>query len=67
MVYEARFGSKNHSNQDIATVLISEIPDSDVFCDGFSCQDYSVATTLSTSNGLKGKKGVLWWSIHRIL
>lgn len=67
MVYEARFGSKNHSNQDIATVPTSEIPDSDVLCGGFPCQDYSVATTLSNSKGLKGKKGVLWWSIHRIL
>ncbi len=34
---------------------------------GFPCQDYSVATTLHNSKGLKGKKGVLWWSIHKIL
>jgi DNA (cytosine-5)-methyltransferase 1 len=34
---------------------------------GFPCQDYSVATTLKNSKGLVGKKGVLWWSIHRIL
>jgi len=26
-----------------------------------------VATTLHNSKGLKGKKGVLWWTIHRIL
>ncbi|MCT8339148.1 DNA (cytosine-5-)-methyltransferase [Flavobacteriaceae bacterium TK19130] len=67
MVYEARFGSKNHSNQDIETVPTSEIPDHDLLCGGFPCQDYSVATTLKNSGGLKGKKGVLWWSIHRIL
>jgi len=33
----------------------------------FPCQDYSVATTLKNSKGLIGKKGVLWWSIHKIL
>ncbi|WP_299533621.1 DNA (cytosine-5-)-methyltransferase [Ulvibacterium sp.] len=66
-VYEARFGSKNHSNQDIAEVPISDIPDADVLVGGFPCQDYSVATTLQNSKGLIGKKGVLWWSIHRIL
>ncbi|WP_222982521.1 DNA (cytosine-5-)-methyltransferase [Flagellimonas meishanensis] len=67
MVYEARFGAENHSNQDIATVPIEEIPDHDLLCGGFPCQDYSVATTLTNSKGLKGKKGVLWWTIHRIL
>ncbi|XCF06425.1 DNA (cytosine-5-)-methyltransferase [Tamlana crocina] len=67
MVYEARFGNKNHSNTDIATVPTTEIPDHDVLVGGFPCQDYSVATTLQNSKGLKGKKGVLWWSIHRIL
>lgn len=66
-VYEARFGSENHSNQDIATVEISEIPEHDLLVGGFPCQDYSVATTLQNSKGLIGKKGVLWWSIHRIL
>jgi DNA (cytosine-5)-methyltransferase 1 len=67
MVYEARFGKENHSNQDIATVPTDQIPDHDLLVGGFPCQDYSVATTLTNSKGLKGKKGVLWWSIHRIL
>ncbi len=67
MVYEARFGKENHSNEDIASVPTSEIPDHDLLVGGFPCQDYSVATTLHNSKGLKGKKGVLWWSIHRIL
>ncbi|CAM1365362.1 Modification methylase Sau3AI [Tenacibaculum sediminilitoris] len=67
LVYEAKFGKENHSNQDIATVATNEIPDHDLLCGGFPCQDYSVATTLHNSKGLKGKKGVLWWSIHRIL
>ena len=34
---------------------------------GFPCQDYSVASTLSKSGGIEGKKGVLWWQIYRIV
>lgn len=70
MVYEARFGKENHSNEDIKEVVtrnVEEIPDHDLLVGGFPCQDYSVATTLHNSKGLKGKKGVLWWSIHKIL
>jgi len=69
-VYEARFGKENHSNEDINEVVtrnIEEIPNHDLLVGGFPCQDYSVATTLHNSKGLKGKKGVLWWSIHKIL
>ncbi|MGB5553327.1 MAG: DNA (cytosine-5-)-methyltransferase [Flavobacteriaceae bacterium] len=66
-VYEARFGSKNHCNDDIAEVSTDTIPDADMLVGGFPCQDYSVATTLQNSKGLIGKKGVLWWSIHKIL
>jgi len=70
MVYEARFGKENHSNEDITEVVtrsVEEIPNHDLLVGGFPCQDYSVATTLHNSKGLKGKKGVLWWSIHNIL
>ena len=66
-VYERRFGMDNHSNKDIASVEVSDIPDHDLLVGGFPCQDYSVATTLKNSKGLIGKKGVLWWSIHKIL
>ena len=67
LIYEDRFGSSGHSSEDIETVLTSNIPKHDLLCGGFPCQDYSVATTLKNSKGLIGKKGVLWWSIHRIL
>tara|TARA_B100000949_G_scaffold209891_1_gene202503 strand:- start:3941 stop:5188 length:1248 start_codon:yes stop_codon:yes gene_type:complete len=67
LVYEARFGAENHSNANIETVATEEIPDFDMLVGGFPCQDYSVATSLKNSKGLIGKKGVLWWSIHRIL
>ncbi|MEM1257530.1 MAG: DNA (cytosine-5-)-methyltransferase [Bacteroidota bacterium] len=67
IIYEARFGTQNHSNQNIETVPTGNIPDHDVLVGGFPCQDYSVATTLNNSKGLLGRKGVLWWSIYRIL
>lgn len=66
-VYCARFGSQNHSNEDISTVDVAEIPDHDLLVGGFPCQDYSVASTLKNSHGIVGKKGVLWWEIYRIL
>ena len=66
-VYVSKFGCKNHSNEDIAEVKTKDIPDHDVLVGGFPCQDYSVASLLKNSKGLLGKKGVLWWSIHRIL
>jgi len=67
IVYQARFGKKGHSNKDINTVPTADIPDHDLLVGGFPCQDYSVASTLSRSGGIEGKKGVLWWQIYRIL
>ena len=69
MVYRERFkaSDKEHSDNDIFTVKTKDIPNHDVLVGGFPCQDYSVATTLKNSKGLIGKKGVLWWAIHRIL
>jgi len=54
-------------NKDIATVEADSIPNHDLLCGGFPCQDYSVAKTLATAHGIAGKKGVLWWEIHRIM
>lgn len=67
IVYCRRFGTAGHSNVDIATVPVSEIPAADLLVGGFPCQDYSVATTLKNAAGIEGKKGVLWWQIYRIL
>ncbi len=67
LVYEARFGPENHTNANIEEIPSSLIPDHDILVGGFPCQDYSVATSLKNSKGLIGKKGVLWWSIHRII
>ena len=64
-VYQARFGTDGHSAVDIAEVKsLGQSPD--LLVGGFPCQDYSVAKTLSSSKGLQGKKGVLWWEIHRL-
>ncbi|MBU3643672.1 MAG: DNA (cytosine-5-)-methyltransferase, partial [Candidatus Nanopelagicaceae bacterium] len=65
-VYVANFGEDGHSNEDIAKV--ERIPKKfDLLVGGFPCQDYSVAKTLNSSKGLKGKKGVLWWEILRLV
>ena len=69
-VYEAQFGKENHSSEDIAKVIendVKSIPNHDLLVGGFPCQDYSVARTLNNAGGIKGKKGVLWWSIYAIL
>ena len=67
MVYEKNFGVGSVVNDDINQVKTEDIPNHDMLVGGFPCQDYSVATTLSNSKGIEGKKGVLWWSIYRIL
>ena len=67
IVYQNRFGSAGHCNEDISTVSTSRIPEADLLVGGFPCQDYSVATTLKNAGGIQGKKGILWWQIHRIL
>lgn len=66
-IYVERFGPDGHSNEDIAKVDVSAIPNHDLLVGGFPCQDYSVARTLNQAAGLVGKKGVLWWEIHRIV
>ena len=65
--YTARFGADGHVNVDIAKVSTDTIPNHDMLCGGFPCQDYSVARVLSQAQGLEGKKGVLWWEIERIV
>jgi DNA (cytosine-5)-methyltransferase 1 len=73
-IYKAHWPEKTHVNQDIFAVLASEsgqrairAASPDLLCGGFPCQDYSVAKPLSKSDGLTGKKGVLWWAIAALL
>lgn len=65
--YGTRFGFEDVSNVDIFEVNKKEIPDHTLLVGGFPCQDYSVAQTLSSSKGIEGKKGVLWWAIEETL
>lgn len=65
--YVKRFGSDNVSNEDIFSVNKHDIPDHTLLVGGFPCQDYSVAQSLTTSKGIDGKKGVLWWAIDETL
>lgn len=53
-----------HTGEDISTMDKYTIPDHTLLVGGFPCQDYSVAHTLSSSHGIEGKKGVLWWQIR---
>lgn len=65
IVYKERFGSSEHCEKNISE--IESLPKHDLLVGGFPCQDYSVASTLRNSKGLKGKKGILWWEIERLL
>ncbi len=53
-----------HTCEDIAAVEKDVIPDHTLLVGGFPCQDYSVAHPLNSSEGIEGKKGVLWWQIR---
>ena len=71
--YFLHFGTCLDSNgEDTTNINIEDVdkrtlPDFNLLVGGFPCQDYSVASSLATSKGLEGKKGVLWWSIREIL
>lgn len=68
----SRVGSP-HFNEDIESLLSRfeqgevHLRPVDVVVGGFPCQDYSVAKAKNQSHGLRGKKGVLWWQIHRLV
>ena len=73
LVYEDHWGNKNHYGDDINKVANPDfsdkkvkgfIPEHDLLVGGFPCQDYSVAGV--NTNGIEGKKGVLWWNIYKI-
>lgn len=72
-IYVARFGARGHHNGDIAAYLDevearrATLPRVDLVAGGYPCQDFSVARTLNQAAGIEGRKGVLWWQIHRLL
>jgi DNA (cytosine-5)-methyltransferase 1 len=72
--YRRHFQPDVLSNEDINEVVArmdadgwDSFPEHDLLVGGFPCQDYSVAKVRSQAHGIVGKKGVLWWAIHKIL
>lgn len=61
------FNGEYHTCEDIATVNKDSIPNHSLLVGGFPCQDYSVAHTLASAEGIEGQKGVLWWQIRDVL
>jgi DNA (cytosine-5)-methyltransferase 1 len=71
-IYKNIFGAKGHSCEDIKHVVDKKFEEikkhkGNLLVGGFPCQDYSVARTLKKAKGIEGKKGVLFWSIYKIL
>ena len=71
-VYKKHFNKStdDYSNIDIHEVVekyLNKIPSHHLLVGGFPCQDYSVARASTQARGIKGKKGVLWWDIYKIL
>jgi len=66
-IYRSHWPNCLHVNEDISKVPLSQIPKAQILVGGFPCQDYSVARTLNQAAGIVGKKGVLWWQIHKIV
>lgn len=63
--YVSHFGkTTTHICKDIAKAK-DDIPEHDLLVGGFPCQDYSIMK--KNSEGIEGKKGVLWWQIDDIL
>ena len=72
-VYIQKFGEEGHYPDDIHLVTQSGKPlpkalmGINMLVGGFPCQDYSVAKPKNEAKGIRGPKGVLWWSIEKIL
>ncbi len=67
MVYEAKFGKENHSNEDINEVVtrnVEEIPDHDLLVGGFPCQDSNNVERLVTFGFPFGESVFLVSVIH---
>ena len=51
--YNLRFPDDSNCNLDISTVDKKQIPNHNLLCGGFPCQDYSVAHSLSKEKGIE--------------
>jgi len=66
--YKKNFTEGHFSNEDIGEVDTEELKElrPDLMVGGFPCQDYSVARSSKGTQGIEGKKGVLFWEIVRL-
>lgn len=51
--------------RDIRELTGRELPEADLWCGGFPCQDISPAS--STGTGLSGERSGLWWDFWRVV
>lgn len=65
-IYRKRFPNDLLINDDVNNIKGYDY-DVDLLMGGFPCQDYSVAKSKSSSMGIEGKKGVLWWQVIRLI
>ena len=54
-------------SKNITTVRASDIPQADIWCAGFPCQDVSVARGLHGREGLKGKNSGLFYPFLKLV
>ncbi|WP_321393763.1 DNA (cytosine-5-)-methyltransferase [uncultured Desulfuromusa sp.] len=55
------------SSEDIKTLSADQLPDADVWCGGFPCQDVSVARGWLGRDGLKGKNTGLFYPFLKLV
>ena len=65
-IYRKRFPDDLLINDDVNNISGKDY-EVDLLMGGFPCQDYSVAKSKSSSMGIEGKKGVLWWQVIRLI
>jgi DNA (cytosine-5)-methyltransferase 1 len=65
-IYRSRFPDDLLINDDVNNIKGGDY-EVDLLMGGFPCQDYSVAKSKSSSMGIEGKKGVLWWQVIRLI
>lgn len=64
-VYSARLSAPAWFPCDIRKINSADIPDADLWCGGFPCQDVSLAGRRAGAG--EGTRTGLWWTWHRLM